>query len=444
MATCPNKNTEAWKLLVASKGEDLAYYLWDTYEGNVPKQELLSSKASEETLNKVKALIAKMGVKMQDLQDYLKGNPDVKATDLNGLADLVKGIIAIAEGKEDVTLTEEMVHIATAMIEKLEPKFVTEMISKIDRFAIYNKVLEAYRDDKNYQLPNGKPNIRKIKKEAVDKLIVELIINQSEGSVEFPELMEELPRTMVQKIWNAILDFFSGRYRKANIDIFEKATSKIISGDIGMSYARKQEGLDFIFEQNPELANIGTQEQYSMYIDRIFPNSKVEQIVYHGTGSATKLESLTPRDGRVYFSDDLTASRYADWDATNRLLNAPEEEANPQLVAAVINLENPVVLDGVNYTETETNRGGDGIIGLNIKDPLGGLETQYVVRDTSQIYVLGSKQDIEGFKTFMEKVYSLKKENLNYLINKKNYNKVFLIQKIELKKENLLKKLILY
>jgi hypothetical protein len=402
MATCPNKNTEAWKLLVASKGEDLAYYLWDTYEGNVPKQELLSSKASEETLNKVKALIAKMGVKMQDLQDYLKGNPDVKATDLNGLADLVKGIIAIAEGKEDVTLTEEMVHIATAMIEKLEPKFVTEMISKIDRFAIYNKVLEAYRDDKNYQLPNGKPNIRKIKKEAVDKLIVELIINQSEGSVEFPELMEELPRTMVQKIWNAILDFFSGRYRKANIDIFEKATSKIISGDIGMSYARKQEGLDFIFEQNPELANIGTQEQYSMYIDRIFPNSKVEQIVYHGTGSATKLESLTPRDGRVYFSDDLTASRYADWDATNRLLNAPEEEANPQLVAAVINLENPVVLDGVNYTETETNRGGDGIIGLNIKDPLGGLETQYVVRDTSQIYVLGSKQDIEGFKTFME------------------------------------------
>jgi hypothetical protein len=195
-------------------------------------EELPSSRASEETLTKVKALIAKMGVKIQDLQDYLKGNPDVNTTDVNGLADLIKGIIAIAEGKEDVALTEEMVHIATAIIEKLDPKFVTEMISKIDRFAIYKKVLNAYKDDKNYQLPNGKPDIRKIKKEAVDKLIVELIINKSEGSTEFPELMEELPRTMIQKIWNAILDFFSGRYRKANIDIFTEATERILEGEI--------------------------------------------------------------------------------------------------------------------------------------------------------------------------------------------------------------------
>jgi len=204
----------------------------DDYMFQKETEELPSSRASEETLNKVKALIAKMGVKIQDLQDYLKGNPDVNTTDVNGLADLVRGIVAIAEGKEEVALTEEMVHIATAIIEKVDPKFVTEMISKIDRFAIYKKVLNAYKDDKNYQLPNGKPDIRKIKKEAVDKLIVELIINKSEGSVEFPELMEELPRTMIQKIWNAILDFFSGRYRKANIDIFEQVTERILEGEV--------------------------------------------------------------------------------------------------------------------------------------------------------------------------------------------------------------------
>jgi hypothetical protein len=195
-------------------------------------EEVPASRASEETLTKVKALIAKMGVKIQDLQDYLKGNPDVDAKDVDGLADIFQKIIAIAEGKEGVALTEEMVHIATAVIEKLDPKFVTAMISKIDRFAIYKKVLKAYEDDKNYQLPNGKPDIRKIKKEAVDKLIVELIINKSQGSTEFPELMEELPRTMVQKIWNAILDFFSGRYRKANIDIFTEASERILEGDI--------------------------------------------------------------------------------------------------------------------------------------------------------------------------------------------------------------------
>lgn len=366
------------------------------------KSEMPASRASKETLDKLKQVAEKMGVKMQTLQEYLKGNPNVDAKDVNALADLLQGIIAIAEGKEDVATTEEIIHVATAMIEQVDPKLITEMISKITRFKIYQQTLDAYKTDPNYQLPNGKPDIRKIKKEAVDKLIAELIIKQSEGSTEFPELLNETDRSVVRNWWNTILDWFRGMYKASNINVFEQAATKIAAGDIGMSYARKQEGLDYIFEQNPELASIGTHEQYSMYIDRIFPNSEVKQIVYHGTGSATKLESLTPRDGRVYFSDDLTASRYADWDATNRLLNAPEEEANPQLVAAVINLENPVVLDGVDYTETETNKEGDGIIGLNIKDPLGGLETQYVARDASQIHVLGSAQDVANFKEFMK------------------------------------------
>lgn len=39
MAYCPNKNLEEWKLLVSSRGEDIAYYLWDKYEGNVPEIE---------------------------------------------------------------------------------------------------------------------------------------------------------------------------------------------------------------------------------------------------------------------------------------------------------------------------------------------------------------------------------------------------------------------
>jgi hypothetical protein len=39
MATCPNKNLQSWKDLVSSKGENLAYYLWDKYKGEVPVSE---------------------------------------------------------------------------------------------------------------------------------------------------------------------------------------------------------------------------------------------------------------------------------------------------------------------------------------------------------------------------------------------------------------------
>ena len=42
-------------------------------------------------------------------------------------------------------------------------------------------------------------------------------------------------------------------------------------------------GVSELFESNPELANIGTPEQYSQYLDTVFPDSKVKDIVYHGT-----------------------------------------------------------------------------------------------------------------------------------------------------------------
>lgn len=39
MATCPNTNLPQWKELVASRGENMAYFLWDTYNGEVPQSE---------------------------------------------------------------------------------------------------------------------------------------------------------------------------------------------------------------------------------------------------------------------------------------------------------------------------------------------------------------------------------------------------------------------
>lgn len=213
----PNK--EAFKQIDNTKG---VFYQED---------ETMMSKASPETIAKVRDVIKAMGVEVQDLVTYMKETGLVNPN-LNGAADLVRGIIAIAEGKEDVALTEEMVHIATAIINLKNPKMITEMISKIDRFEIYNRTLKDYKDDPAYQLPNGKPDIRKIKKEAVDKLIAELIINESEGSVEFPELMAESNRSLIRTWWNTIVDFFRGQYKKSNISIFGETAKLILNNGV--------------------------------------------------------------------------------------------------------------------------------------------------------------------------------------------------------------------
>lgn len=189
------------------------------------------SAATESTLNKVREAAKKMGISIEDLTEYAK-KAGLNTKSLNGVADLVKGVIAIAQGKENVSLTEEFVHIATAMLEQTNPQLITSLISKIDRFKIYKATLDAYKGNKNYQLSNGKPDIRKIKKEAVDKLIAEVIINQSEGSTEFPELMKEEERSFVRRMWEAILDAIRGMYSKTNIDLFEEVAKKVISGEI--------------------------------------------------------------------------------------------------------------------------------------------------------------------------------------------------------------------
>lgn len=261
MAHCVNRSSEEFKALADQSNMNpiilaAKVSLWQEEHGldNFPaisdvmfqSEDMPASRAAEETLNTMRTAAEQMGIDIQDLFDYAKANPSIDVKNVNGLADLMKGAVAIAQGKEDVALVEEIVHITTAILEQTDPKLITELISKIDRFKIYKQVLEVYSKKKEYQLANGKPNIRKIKKEAVDKLISEVVVYQSEGSTEYPELMEEETRNIIQQLWEMILDVLRGVYKKSNIDIFQTTATKARSGEVGGNVADiKGEGVFF-------------------------------------------------------------------------------------------------------------------------------------------------------------------------------------------------------
>lgn len=278
MAHCVNRSSQEFKALAEQSNINpiilaAKVSLWQEENGldkfptlaDVTSQteDVVASKVSKETIEQMKKVAEQMGVNVVALNEYLKGNPDVNIKGVNGLADLMKGIIAITQGKEDVAITEEVVHVATAIIEQVNPKLITELISKIDRFKIYNEVLQKYKGKKAYQLPDGKPNIRKIKKEAVDKLISEMVVNLSQGSEEFPELMSMEDRTLVQRMWDAILDFIKGMYKKSDIDIFKQTAENIRQGEIGgtVSDISSQETF-FQVEENDKVNKI-----YDSFID---------------------------------------------------------------------------------------------------------------------------------------------------------------------------------
>lgn len=208
---------------------------------NYQLESVPASKAADATIDLVKEAGKQMGINFQDLSDYAtKFGLDIEG--VNGIADLTRGIVAIALGRENTALTEEVVHIATAIVDQVNPNLMTKMISEIGKYKIYKEVFDQYSTDPRYQLSDGKPNIRMLKKEAVDKLITEHIVNQVEGNTEFPSLQEEANRNLAQRLWDAVLDFIKSLYNKSKVDIFADTAAKIVAGEIGGTVADITEG----------------------------------------------------------------------------------------------------------------------------------------------------------------------------------------------------------
>ena len=148
-------------------------------------------------------------------------------------------------------------------------------------------------------------------------------------------------------------------------------------------------GVEELFDSNPELANIGTAEQYSQYLDSIFPDSQLKDIFYHRSNvkfekfDNSKLNKLT---GGVFdFAKESGLEKYG-----------------KNLYSVLLNVK----------------KLGEGFILKNGEDGLqstemifdGSAKDVYSVPDESQIHILGNKQDIEGFKEFVDNTANLENE----------------------------------
>jgi hypothetical protein len=183
-----------------------------------------------------------------------------------------------------------------------------------------------------------------------------------------------------------------------------------------------KEGVDFVFEKHPELLYIGDKESYSSYIETIFPESKAGGIFYHG-GKKGIEEFRTPkdlnfeknnrihsgtRDYGVYFTADKSLGKYY-----ARSIKKEQRDLYPVL----LNIKNPYetnawfavrirkalgseIISPQSITEQDYQgklKGHDSII-------WHGIKGEVVVFDSEQIHILGSQEDIEGFKEFVSKI----------------------------------------
>jgi hypothetical protein len=151
-----------------------------------------------------------------------------------------------------------------------------------------------------------------------------------------------------------------------------------------------------LFKNNPILDEIGTPKQYNEYLNTIFPNSKIKDIVYHGsiTGIKGKIAN------RAYFSTDKEYTQTFGFPVSSRktkayIINVSNPYYTKLPIAAVPEEAadeyfNPVWRIGKN----------DAVVGKDLGQEKG--ET-IAVLEGGEIYELGSEEDIKMFKQFVLK-----------------------------------------
>jgi len=159
------------------------------------------------------------------------------------------------------------------------------------------------------------------------------------------------------------------------------------------------------------------QQSYSQYLDSVFPDSKVKDIVYHG--SSTEFKSFD-KDRIAYLTNNkFYAENFLD-------LETPNAIGYP----LIVNIKNPVeVTDKKLLRKTYGNfinpeellkNNVDGVIGIDAGQKEGKT---FVVKNPEQIHILGSKQDIQGFKQFVKE--PIKQQGQLSLFSEESFNEKF-------------------
>jgi len=178
------------------------------------------SVASPATIKLLKDFLNRIGVNISNVDEIIIDGVKQNA---NGAAMFTQQLVQIVNGKEDVALGEETMHWAVEIIKQKYPKLFAKMLKEINDYAIYKQVLADYGTDPRYQGKDGKPDIIKLKTEAIGKVLSETVIKNNEGITQRPELLQK-----ALTWWESIIESLRSLFTTSG---FDEASMKIISGE---------------------------------------------------------------------------------------------------------------------------------------------------------------------------------------------------------------------
>ena len=201
------------------------------------------------------------------------------------------------------------------------------------------------------------------------------------------------------------------KYFNSNTSEFIKEIAN--SKNVIDSFKNKIDAINYVFQQAPELESIGTKTQYLKYLSTIFPNSKVKDIVYHGTpfefDTFKKPSDIKENIFNQHLIDDRNPEKIMP-DAIYFQFQ-PKSFRKGKIITAVINSKELIKIDNfsgysIHYTvgnrkQLEKQLNSKTFDALDITPLQPQYKRELLVFEPEQIHVLGSKLDIQTFKDFM-------------------------------------------
>ncbi|MFZ4648308.1 MAG: hypothetical protein ACOYMB_01585 [Patescibacteria group bacterium] len=172
-------------------------------------------------------------------------------------------------------------------------------------------------------------------------------------------------------------------------------------------------GVNRVFEEHPGLVGIGSQEQYSSYLENIFSDSQIKEILYHEGNEGiidfdnTKYnkhlgrEELKFRYGLGhYFAGDI---EYAEGFG-EQMYSVMLDMKSPKLITIDGSSENYRKIANIDQAALDQLRrdGYDSVVGIAVEELKEAYPDEYVVFEPEQAHILGSQKDIDAFRKFVD------------------------------------------
>lgn len=313
-------------------------------------------------------------------------------------------------------------------LESIEPSFDDKKkIFQMLRLTL----IDAVRDTSEYEKYNGKTLVvGNFSEESFELLLQGL----EENNIDIKSQLDNLNKTLEEQISQEVIPTGADvmDYFNPSTGMFSDFTSKQEKQNSLQSTKHSMELLNYL-ETKDEKAK----EVYKNYLETIFPESKVKDIMYHGSprndidnffspesDGYKKQETTTTGVGGIYFADSYKyALKYTDF--TNPDSKSRVDENNKvkkgRVYPTVLNLKKPIIIAN-NVTDGHTEGLGKatmwsiGDILLNSlrKNEIDGMIAgeymintegfkEIVVFEPEQVHILGSQKDQEMFNKFINK-----------------------------------------